>query len=195
MGDGRSAEDALMTKLAGEGSRHGSTLFGKAGDITKRPPMWGVFAAALALTGPTGRQAATRAGAIYVAAGVVHLPIKLLVHRSRPPGAHRMTLSSSFPSGHCASELAFSIGAAQEVPWLIVPLYAATLAAEWSMVRSQAHYPSDIFAGAAVGIAVAVVAQKLWPSYRSLRNDRPSVEPYVDNTLGIPPSGGHPSTG
>lgn len=167
-GSGRSAEDALMTKLAGEGSRHGSSLFGRFGDITKRPPMWAVFAGALAVTGPKGRRAAFRGGVSYVAGAVAHLPVKWLVDRGRPPGAHRLTMTSSFPSGHCASELAFSIGAAQEVPWLIVPLYAATLAAEWSMVRSQAHYPSDIFAGAAVGIVVAVVAQRVWPSQRRL---------------------------
>lgn len=157
-----------MTKLAGEGSRHGSTLFGRLGDITKRPPMWAVFAGALAVTGPKGRQAAFRGGVGYVAGAVAHMPVKLLVDRARPPGAHRLTMTSSFPSGHCASELAFSIGAAQEVPWLIFPLYAATLAAEWSMVRSQAHYPSDIFAGAAVGIAVALVAQRIWPPQRRL---------------------------
>lgn len=167
----RSAEDALMTKLAGDGSRHGSTLFGKIGDVTKRPPVWAGIAAILALTGPRGRQAARRASISYVSAAVAHLPMKLIIDRRRPPGAHRLTLTSSFPSGHCASELAFSIGAAQEIPWLIVPLYAATVAAEWSMVRSRAHYPSDIFGGSAVSIAVALVAQKFFPPHRVLRRD------------------------
>lgn len=172
----RVAEDALMTKLAGEGSRQGSTVFGKVGDITKRPPVWAVIAGVVALGGPRGRQAAFRGGVGYVAGAVAHMPVKLLVDRRRPPGAHRFTMTSSFPSGHCASELAFSIGAAQEVPWLILPLYAATLAAEWSMVRSQAHYPSDIFAGAAVGIAVAVLAQRVWPSQRTLAKDDQGVD-------------------
>jgi len=89
---------------------------------------------------------------------------------ARPPGASSHArigpITSSFPSGHRASELAFSLGAAQEVPWLIVPFYAATLAAEWSMVRSRAHYPSDIFAGAAVSVVVALVAWKVWPPHR-----------------------------
>ncbi len=31
------------------------------------------------------------------------------------------------------------------------PLYAATLVSEWSLVRSRSHYPSDVFAGAALG--------------------------------------------
>jgi membrane-associated phospholipid phosphatase len=119
-------EDALMTKLVGTGSKQGSTWFGKAGDITKRPPVWAGMAAALAMTGPRGRQAAKRGAVSYVAGAGAHLAVKLVVGRSRPPGASRHTtigpITSSFPSGHCASELAFSLGAAQEVPWLIVPL-------------------------------------------------------------------------
>ncbi|MFN2504264.1 MAG: phosphatase PAP2 family protein, partial [Acidimicrobiales bacterium] len=47
-----------------------------------------------------------------------------------------------------------------------VPLYAATLAAEWSMVRSRAHYPSDILAGAAISVLVALVAWRVWPPHR-----------------------------
>jgi undecaprenyl-diphosphatase len=160
-----------MTKLAGEGSRYGTSLFGRVGDVSKRPPVWAAIAGVIAVSGPRAHHAAVRGGVSYLAAAVAHLPVKLIVARGRPPGAHRYTVTSSFPSGHCASELAFSIGAAQEIPWLIVPLYAATVAAEWSMVRSQAHYPSDIFAGAAVSIVVALVAQKVWPPHRVVAND------------------------
>ena len=52
------------------------------------------------------------------------------------------------------------------IRWLIVPLYAATLAGEWSLVRSR-HYPSDIFGGAAISVVVALVASKVWPAHRS----------------------------
>jgi membrane-associated phospholipid phosphatase len=31
------------------------------------------------------------------------------------------------------------------------------------MVRSRGHYPSDVLVGGAVGIAVALVAWKVWP--------------------------------
>ena len=33
-----SPEDALMTKIVAQGSKSGSTWFGKAGDVTKKPP-------------------------------------------------------------------------------------------------------------------------------------------------------------
>ena len=172
-------EDDLMTRLAGKGSKHGSTWFGKAGDITKKPPVWVGIAAALAMTGPRGRQAAKRGAVSYVAGAAAHLAVKLIVGRSRPTGASSHAsigpITSSFPSGHCASELAFSLGVAQEVPWLIVPLYAATVAAEWSMVRSRAHYPSDIFAGAAISVVVALVAWKLWPPHRLAGQEQDEV--------------------
>ncbi len=169
------AEDALMTKLVGEGAKHGSTWVGRAGDVTKRPPVWAGFAGILAVTGPRGRQAAVRGSVSYVAGALAHLAVKVVVGRSRPPGASKHTslgpVTSSFPSGHCASELAFSLGAAQEIPWLFAPLYAATLAGEWSLVRSRAHYPSDIFAGAAISVAVALVASKVWPPQRTVHDD------------------------
>jgi len=171
MGGRESGEDALVTKLVGAGSRHGSTWFGRFGDVTKRPHTWAGIAGVLAMSGPRGREAAARGAAGYAAGTIVHLAVKVIVGRRRPPGASRHTtigpVTSSFPSGHCASELAFSLGAAQEVPWLFVPLYAATFAGEWSLVRSRAHYPSDIFAGAAISVALALIAWKVWPPHRT----------------------------
>jgi len=169
------AEDTLMERMVGKGSKKGSTWVGRAGDIAKQPPVWAGVAGALALTGPRGRQAALRGGLGYVAASLAHLPIKAVVRRGRPPGASRHTkvgpLTSSFPSGHCASELAFSLGAAQELPYLFIPLYAATLVSEWSLVRSRSHYPSDVFAGAGLAIVVSLVMLKLWPPVRSSKPD------------------------
>ncbi|MCA1677122.1 MAG: hypothetical protein LC799_34725, partial [Actinobacteria bacterium] len=124
MGKQAPVEDALMTALVGRGSKRASTRLGRFGDITKRPPTWAGIAGVLALSGPKGRQAAARASACYVAGALAHLAVKAAVGRSRPPGASRHTtigpVTSSFPSGHCASELAFSLGAAQEIRWLFV---------------------------------------------------------------------------
>lgn len=169
-----------MTRLAGEGARHGTSWLGRLGDHTKRPSLWAGVALALAMSGGRGRNAAVRGAVGYVAGGLVHLPVKVAVDRGRPPGAARLArigpVTSSFPSGHCASELGFSIAAAQEVPWLFAPLYTATLAAEWALVRSRAHYPSDIFGGAAISIAVAFVLAKVWPPHRT-RPEPPAPAP------------------
>lgn len=183
-------EDAFVTRLVGRGAKHGSTSFGRIGDLTKQPYVWAVIAGALAMTGPRGRQAATRGSAGYLSGILVHLAVKRVVGRGRPPGASQHTsvgpLTSSFPSGHCASELAFSLGAAQEIPWLFVPLYAATFAGEWSLVRSRAHYPSDIFGGAAISLVLALIAWKAWPPHRKADRQDDHAPDVVDPAPPLP---------
>jgi undecaprenyl-diphosphatase len=166
----RSAEDALVNHLIGPGSHKGSTWFGRAGDIIQQPPSWAVIAGLLAGTGPRGRRAAVRGAACYLSAVAVHLPIKAVVGRRHPPGAALLQLgpfTSSFPSGHAAADLAFVFGAAQELPLAFLPLSGCTLAVHWSLIRKRAHYPSDVLAGGALGIAVALAAWKLWPPKRA----------------------------
>lgn len=132
--------------------------------------MWGVIAAGLSAAGERGRRAALRGSVCYLSAAAAHLPIKALVRRRHPPGSARHQLgpfTTSFPSGHAASDLAFVFGAAQEMPRAFVPLSACSLAVHWSLIRKRAHYPTDVLAGGALGIAVARTAWKLWPPARS----------------------------
>ena len=176
-----SGEERLMWKLIGKGSRRGSAPLSRASDIARQPLFWGAVAAALALSGASGRRAALRGGACYATTGLLHLPIKRLVGRRHPRGAGLMRLgpvSSSFPSGHAASDLSFTFGVAQELPLLFIPLSAATLGAHWALIRGREHYPSDVFAGGALGIAVALAARILWPPRRSGSEDgAPTLEP------------------
>lgn len=181
---GRSAEDRLVGRLVGRGSRKGSTPLSRAGDVIQRPPSWAALAALMSLTGRRGRRAALRGSGCYLAAVAAHLPIKAVVGRRHPPGAalHQLgPFTSSFPSGHAAADLAFVFGASQEVPKLLVPLSAATMAVHWSLVRKRAHYPSDVVVGGALGIAVALVARRLWPPARPSQGAdlplAPAVEP------------------
>ena len=60
-----SGEERLMWKLIGKGSRRGSAPLSRASDIARQPLFWGAVAAALALSGPSGRRAALRGGACY----------------------------------------------------------------------------------------------------------------------------------
>jgi membrane-associated phospholipid phosphatase len=97
---------------------------------------------------------------------MAHLPIKAVVGRKHPPGAalHQLgPFTSSFPSGHAAADLAFTFGAAQELPRLFFPLSLCTMAVHWSLVRKRAHYPSDVLVGGILGLAVAATAWTLWP--------------------------------
>jgi hypothetical protein len=190
---GGRAEDALVERLVGEGSRKGSTLFGRAGDMIQRPPAWAGLAALLSATGERGRRAALRGGVCYLSAAAVHLPIKALVRRRHPPGSARHQLgpvTSSFPSGHAAADLAFAFGAAQELPVVLLPLSMCTMAVHWSLVRKRAHYPSDVLVGGALGIAVALAMSKLWPPTRAVGNNRvPDSDTQASGRVpGAPPS-------
>ena len=155
-----------MWRLVGSGSRKGSAAPSRAGDVLRQPAVWLAFAGGLSLTGPRGRHAAVRGIACSATASLLHMPIKRAFKRPRPRGAGSGTigpLSSSFPSGHTASDLGFMFGAAQELPVLLIPLSLGTLGSHWSLLRTRKHYPSDIIAGGAIALAVSAAAWKLRP--------------------------------
>ena len=135
--------------------------------------LWVVVAAGLALGGGRfGRRAAVRGlASILVTSAATNGPFKLLIRRRRPPllgvPVHRQhwrrTKTSSFPSGHTASAAAFAAGVAAEMPLLGIPLGAAAAAVGYSRVHTGVHYPGDVLAGAAVGIAAARATTRVWP--------------------------------
>lgn len=159
-----------------------TTVLDRVGSVTKRPPIWAVVAAGLvAFADGRGRAAALRGGVGYgVAAVVANLVVKPIVHRKRPPDAAEHArigpITSSFPSGHAATDLAFVFGVSQEIPALFAPLSAATFAAHWSLVRTRAHYVSDILVGGAIGIGVAVGLRALWPRTPASSGQDPDEE-------------------
>src|SRR5687768_13473316 len=98
-------EERLLWKVAGFGSRRGSSLPSRLGDITRQPLLWHAFAAALSLTGARGRRAALRGSTCSAIAVLLHLPVKRLTGRRRPRRlwlAGVPSLTSSYPSGHTA---------------------------------------------------------------------------------------------
>jgi hypothetical protein len=146
-------EERLMWKLVGKGSRKGASAPSRAGDVLRQPVVWIASAGALALSGPRGRRAALRGATCSLTASLIHLPIKRVFRRRRPLGAGVRSvgpLTSSFPSGHTASDLGFMFGAAQELPLVLIPLTIGTLGSHWSLLRARKHYPSDIVAGGAI---------------------------------------------
>lgn len=166
-----------MGRLVGTGSSRGASLPGRAADVCRRPQAWAALAAGLSLTGARGRRAVLRGSVCAAAASLIHLPIKAAVGRSRPRGAAVLGTrrsTSSFPSGHTASDLSFVLGAAQEVPGLMV-LSLATLGSHWSLIRSRIHYPSDVLGGGAIAVVVAAGAWKLQPPRSSRRGELPTA--------------------
>jgi len=150
--------------------------------------LWLLIAAALALFG--GRQGRRAAGrgliAIAIAAAVANGPAKLLVRRRRPfsrsrPALIRMPRSTSFPSGHTAAAFAFTTAVGTELPLVAPALLPLAGAVAYSRVHTGVHYPSDVAAGAGVGIVSGLLAAGLpwcvYPRQRTIarREDRPNA--------------------
>ena len=146
-----------------------TTVVDRAGAVARPPPVWAAAAALLAAGGgSSGRQAALRGGTCYaVAAVIANVVLKPMFDRGRPEKGRlrgKRPLTSSFPSGHAASDAAFCFGAAQELPWLILPLGGMAMLAHWSIVRTGQHHLTDVVAAGFIGAASAWTVQRLWPA-------------------------------
>ena len=151
------------------------------GHVAQQPPLWAGVAAAFALGGgERGKRATTRGSICWWAAVIVaDVLVKPLVRRPRPEKAgdgRSGPVTSSFPSGHAASGLAFTFGVAQELPLLFVPRALATAVGHWALIGSRSHRASEVFVGGAIGVGVALAASQLWPSTAS-RGEPDRAEP------------------
>ncbi len=139
---------------------------------------WGVAAGLEVTRGPRRRAAVRGLLSVGIASAVANVPAKLSVQRARPsldgvPLARllgRQPLTTSFPSGHAASAAAFAAGVALESPRVGAAVGVLAGAVAYSRVYVGVHYPGDVLAGIAVGVAGAAVTTKTWP----LRPDRPA---------------------
>lgn len=92
---------------------------------------------------------------------------KLLVEEGRyeaEPGHSREKEESSFPSGHTAGAVAAAGTFAADYPEHALPAWGASAAVAAAQVPRCMHYPSDIGAGAALGLASAAVVNRLMPA-------------------------------
>ena len=133
---------------------------------------WFLVAGALAVFGGrTGRRAA-RHGVLAIGAAslVVNQPMKLAGDRTRPDRAGHavpearwvpMPTSTSFPSGHSASALAFAVAVGDVVPALRVPLRLAAGTVAFSRVYTGVHYPGDVLVGATTGALLGRLVTKV----------------------------------
>lgn len=130
--------------------------------------LWLILAFGIAVCGGKKGQRAAGRGimAIAVAAAVANGPAKLLARRRRPllrshPTLIRMPRSTSFPSGHSAAAFAFATGACAELPVLAPVLVPLAGAVAYSRVHTGVHYPSDVAAGAAIGIGSGMLVKRV----------------------------------
>jgi undecaprenyl-diphosphatase len=114
--------------------------------------------------------------AAVVLANLSTTALKEAVDRPRPTGVDMLVstpTSPSFPSGHAAMSAAAAVVLCAAVPRLapMFVLLAATIA--FSRVYVGVHYPSDVLAGAAVGVFVATALLLLGRALQRSQPDRP----------------------
>lgn len=161
-------------------SRRDSALFDRTlpalTRVADHGKLWFAMAGALAVVPRrTPRRAALRGlASLAVASGTANVIAKSLVHRERPAleqtpvvrQLRRPPRTSSFPSGHSASAAAFATGVALENPWLALPIAGLAVGVGLSRVVTGVHYPSDVVAGACLGVSAAMVTTR-WSPYRT----------------------------
>ena len=134
--------------------------------------LWfGIAAVMACFPGRTRRAALHGVLAQAVASAVTNLGFKTLLPRARPLPehlpvfrfVHPQPTSSSMPSGHSASAVAFALGAGLVRPALGPVLAPLAAGVAYSRVHTGAHWPSDVFFGSAIGAGAALVTRKWWP--------------------------------
>jgi membrane-associated phospholipid phosphatase len=132
---------------------------------------------------PRWARATTRVAAGYLAADAVTAVLKPLAGRARPaagdgPGDFepfaRDEAHHSLPSGHATHAFALAAGIAAESgrPWVTGVAYGTAALVGWSRVHVDAHWTSDVVAGALVGSAASLTTVR-WLGRRS----RPGTDP------------------
>lgn len=149
-------------------------------NAANRSMLWLAIAAALASRKGVTRRAAFRGvAAIGGASATTNLVAKPLLPRRRPAAqlvpAHRRLsdppTSSSFPSGHAASAVAFATAVTMESPLIGAAIVPLATAVAYSRVHTGVHWPTDVVFGVAVGAGMAWATKRWWP----LRSTEPAT--------------------
>jgi undecaprenyl-diphosphatase len=112
---------------------------------------------------------------------IVDIWLKPFFDRARPHAKLLLVDGRSFPSGHAAGSVAFYFAMVAiltlHYPSLRWPLTLASLAwvsLVWlSTLVARAHWPSDLVAGGAVGLAWLTICLAFWRGAQSPANRRP----------------------
>ncbi|MGW2425151.1 phosphatase PAP2 family protein [Streptomyces sp. NPDC001709] len=141
--------------------------------------LWFATAAAMAVTRtPRARGAAARGlASLSVASLAINTVGKRSVRRARPVldpvplvrQLKRQPITTSFPSGHAASAAAFAAGVALESPAWGAAVAPVAFSVAASRVYTGVHFPSDVLAGAALGVGAAFLVRRLMPTRAQVR--------------------------
>lgn len=172
------AADIALSEAAVDNRHHplarAVRAIGKLGD---QPPMLALSATLLASGWRDDDRRMMRAGARMIAAELVTIVIKNLVKRAvtrtRPhllhdeghyelrTGGPRDGDYSSFPSGHTSGAVAVARALTREYPDAAIPAYGFATAVAVGQIPESAHYPTDVGAGALVGLVSEALVDRV----------------------------------
>ena len=140
--------------------------------------LWFAAAAAMAASRtPRARRAAALGLApLCLASLTINTLGKRSVRRPRPVldpvplvrQLKRQPITTSFPSGHSASAAAFAAGVALESPAWGAVIAPVAWSVALSRVYTGVHFPSDVLAGAALGVGAAFAVRGMVPTRAQL---------------------------
>lgn len=147
---------------------------GRFASLGDQPPLRTLCAATIAAGLARGDRRLARAGLRMLAAHTLATFakdfVKRRVDRTRPrskaerskdhvprPGRRTAKEETSFPSGHSAGAAAVARAFARDYPEYAAPAYAAAGALALAQIPRCAHYPTDVGAGLAIGLAAEAV--------------------------------------
>lgn len=163
---------ALLRAVSAFPGGHHDTFFRRLSASANKGKLWfGVAAGAALVPGRMRRAAVHGLLAQGVASAVTNLAFKTLLPRTRPLPehlpvfrfVHPQPTSSSMPSGHSASAVAFALGAGMVHPALGAVIAPVAAGVAYSRVHTGAHWPSDVLFGSAIGAAAALITRRWWP--------------------------------
>ncbi len=161
---------AIDTRVdAFRGHPHVDRVMYAASDLGDFSLVWHLVSATRALGSDRRAIHAVRVAAVLgVESALVNGPVKNIFRRHRPaweqerPRRLRRPRTSSFPSGHASSAMtAAGLLAEDDALWPVYYAIGAVVAG--SRVYVKIHHPSDVVAGALLGIVLARLARSVWP--------------------------------
>lgn len=151
----------------------------RARDLADQPPLIALSLGTVAAGAVGSDRRLARTGARMLASHLVATAIKAVVKhrvdRARPglfggERDHQLTRGdrdegprNSFPSGHTAGAMAVSRAILREYPGARGPAYAAVVATGAVQLPTGAHFPLDVAAGAAIGLAAEALVARILP--------------------------------